>query len=1214
MSALDQETLDILESLKNETGTIVPKDTGLVKNVTENNFNYFDIAKDMALSVPEAGLNFVEYTGDFLERNIPLGASPFLFEGWGDEKWGVNDFIPKVLTGEDYEEAKKNFNVDDRQMAHFHKAETWQGDMTERVSRFIFGIIGPSKFLRAAGLKGTIAKASLRGVTTGAIADATVWDPNEGRLSDWLIEFDSPLLNNKVTNYLASDEDDSAADAALKNVLEGAIPGIAAEAFIAFRAFKAAKRTRNIKEKEAIYNEAGEAVTAKQEIRKISKVREELVNASKELADETDKIQIDKLTKKIQKLTKKITKVDFKDNKAINIKKVSKDIKIKNKTAAKDAESFLKSILNTKSFKSGGHVLHTINQIAENFDDALKTFLKDDVLTNALAKDLAKLTADAPESFLKALPKISQDADQAVIRMLATKIVLQDLATQFRITSIKYAKIFGKDRKNWSKSALEEVALNAQVIRETVVGLKKQVRGAARTTQAGNAKVSRTGKVIDVSDLSDIIIDFSGDAAALANKVANLKKPEDILDALAKTRGQKIVEVANSLYINSLLSGFWTNAVNASSGLFEIAYRPLEIIGGGVLTADLKAVRLGFAHYKGMIMNFQQTWKMAGLAFKQGDAVLDPLMRTQDNLQIVGGKAVKPISAANLGFNGKIGTVVDWIGNFLELPSRLLLTGDELLKQINFNGRLYSNAVNNTLEKSYKMGSKDATANIKNIMDNGLLPNGKANVEIPMVKDAVNFARVSTFTNPLKDGSFWNWGSAIESFFNRAPQLRFIAPFIRTPTNLWRHYGNRIPGLGLFTKQTRELWKSADPRARAEVIGRQMLGISATIYAYDLATSYVDIKNDKGEVIAKLPQLTGSGPSDPAVRNLWRKTGWQPYSILVDLGNGKYEYQAYNRLDPRFFVLGIAADIAENERNIDEETKKNLFVSAVLSAMKGVGDKSYTRGVAEAFELMGDINQENLEKFVGNIAGNYVPYSSFRNQSIPFIKSKDTTVYETRDWVDKLLSKTGFTENLEQKRDAFGKLISKKTTGFYNNLDGVGGYLMGPWGIGLKSELEAYKADGDIDNKVMLEIASLKIALRPPKPIRNKIVDLRDFKNKRNETNGTQSAYDYWQEQIGKVTLNGRTIDKYLEAKMTGPSWDRRTSGDENFDGSKQMMIKAWHKAFVDKAYAEMLKKYPEVKKTIKDSEKYKGQLLKQEPSGSRLDKNKQDLEKILLY
>ena len=147
-----------------------------------------------------------------------------------------------------------------------------------------------------------------------------------------------------------------------------------------------------------------------------------------------------------------------------------------------------------------------------------------------------------------------------------------------------------------------------------------------------------------------------------------------------------------------------------------------------------------------------------------------------------------------------------------------------MLKQINFNSRLYSNAVNNTLEKGYKINSKEGHKNIKNIMENGLLPNGKANIEIPMVKDAVNFARVSTFTNPLKDGSHWNIGSAVENFFNRVPQLRFIAPFIRTPTNLWRHYGNRVPGLGLFTKQTRDLWKSGDPRARAEVIGRQMLG------------------------------------------------------------------------------------------------------------------------------------------------------------------------------------------------------------------------------------------------------------------------------------------------------------------------------------------------------------------------------------------------------
>ena len=39
----------------------------------------------------------------------------------------------------------------------------------------------------------------------------------------------------------------------------------------------------------------------------------------------------------------------------------------------------------------------------------------------------------------------------------------------------------------------------------------------------------------------------------------------------------------------------------------------------------------------------------------------------------------------------------------------------------------------------------------------------------------------------------------------------------------------------------------------------------------------------------------------------------------------------------------------------------------------------------------------------------------------------------------------------------------------------------------------------------------------------------RDFKNKKRETDGKQSAYDFWQEQIGVVKLDGKTIEQYLE-------------------------------------------------------------------------------------
>lgn len=1180
------------EEWRKNNPTVEPKDVGLIKNKKPDDFNTWDIAKDMAMSVPEGAINMVEFTGDFLERNMPVGALQF---GWGDGEIKMNDFIPSYLKGGE----GGSFKPEDRQLPHFHKPETLAGEMTEGVSRFLTGMVGPSTFLKGVGFGGTLVKNGLRGMTSGAIADATVWDPNEGRLSDLLVESESVLLNNKVTQYLASDDDDTANEAALKNVLEGLLIGGPLEILIGIKAIKSARKTKDFAEKEKIYKEAGNVI----------KTRTKLIEKSKELANEVNPTKIEKLQKEILTLSKKVAKVDAKTNKAINVNKIDKSLKVANKTAKKDTESFFSSILNVKAFKSGAHVTRTIDQFAELFDDGLKTFLRDDKLTNAVVKDAAKILSEDPETLLKALPKATADADQAVIRMIATKQVLNDIAVQFQKVSTTWAKAFGTDRSKWTPTALEEVAKYTQIIRETTTSLKKQIRGAARTTQAGRVKgLSGTGQVIDVQKVSDTILNFKGDAVTIANKVANLKTAEDIIDAAGKTRAQKAIEITNSIYINSLLSGIWTNAVNLTSGLYEIAYRPLEMIGGGIVNRDARSVALGFAQYRGYVMNAKQTLRMIALSFRQGDAILDPLMRTQDNLEIRGGKAVKPISGENLGFDGKTGTLVDWIGRFLELPSRLLLTGDEMLKQINFNGYLYREAVNNSLEKNLRYGSKEFNKNVKDIMNSGLLPDGRANVEIPMVAKATEEARVSTFTNNLKDGSYRNWGSNIENFFNRMPEFRFMAPFIRTPTNLWRHYGNRIPGLGFFTKQNQDLWKSGDPRARSEVIGRQMVGMAATVYALDIANSYVEVKDENGKVIGKLPKLTGRGPLNKETQNMWRKAGWQPYSKLIDEGNGKYTYVAYNRLDPRFYVLGLVADMSENIRNINEEDKYPLWAAAVLSVMRGIGDKSYTRGIAEVAELMGDLTPAGLERFIGNTASNFVPYASLRSQGIPYIAPKDKNVYETRDWADRILAKLpNAEENFEKKRDAFGEIIQKKTTGFYNNVDGLFSLFTGPVGIGLKSELET-------DKEFLLEIASLKVPLSPPEPIKFKIVDLRDFKNKKRETDGKQSAYDFWQEQIGVVKLDGKTIEQYLEKKMQGRSWEKRSQGDLNFDGGKEMLIKKWHGAFVKKAYAEMLKKYPEVKEAIKEAQKYKGQLKKNVPSGSRLDKNKQDLEKILLY
>ena len=144
-----------------------------------------------------------------------------------------------------------------------------------------------------------------------------------------------------------------------------------------------------------------------------------------------------------------------------------------------------------------------------------------------------------------------------------------------------------------------------------------------------------------------------------------------------------------------------------------------------------------------------------------------------------------------------------------------------------------SNALDNTMERGLDIQSKAGRENIDKIFKEGFTKNGAANIkESSINQNALQYAREATYTNDLMGGSYLNIGSHIQTFLNAAPIFRFLAPFIRTPTNLWRHMSNRIPGLGAFTKQNRMMWNSGDRRARAEVLGRQLLGTSVVYMVY----------------------------------------------------------------------------------------------------------------------------------------------------------------------------------------------------------------------------------------------------------------------------------------------------------------------------------------------------------------------------------------------
>jgi len=1141
-TVLSDEAQKYLLELESRLEKIEPINNGLVKKPDEENFNFWQTLGDVAKSAPQGVVNAIEESGDFIDENIiSLGGLEF---GDKDGKLTFKDFIPSYIPPSKWkaEEYSKK-----RQLPIFHKPETLAGNFTEAMTRFITGFYSPSKILKGVGLTGGFIKTGLRGVTAGAVSDLTVFDPTEGRLSDLLVEFDSPVLNNAVTQYLATDEDDTEMEGRIKNVLEGMAIGGPLEILFGIKAFKKAKKTQNIDEKQKIYEKAGKAIKDVQNNKKTKSVKEAILDG----------------------------------NKAINLKQAIKSFKTTQKSAKKDTELFISKILNTKSFKNAGEVLKTIDNVVDTLDDSVKEFLDNDVLRNDAAEELAKTLSRNKEEVLTALAKDAEDAKNAPVRILASKQVIQEIATDYQKLLIKYLDEFGENDKLWSKKAKEETALLGAVLRDSTVALKEQIRGAARQTQIGNVKVARSeGKVLDVEKMADIVNRFQGSPAAIAKKIKNAPV-EEVIDAVAKTKYQRTVEVFNSLYINSLLSGVFTHAINMKSGLYEAFIRPIEQIGGGVARADYKAIQLGFAQYKGMMLHFGDTIKAVQLALRQGDAILDPLQRTQDNLQIVGGKAIRPISGANLGFDGRAGTIADFIGNLLELPSRLLMTGDEFLKQINYRGRLYTNALENTMERGLDITSKAGRDNIKKIFDEGFDKNGMANVKDNGINaEALQYAREATYTNTLKGGSYLDWGAKLQKLLNSAPEFRFLAPFIRTPTNLWRHFGNRIPGLGLLTKQNRELWRSGDRRARAEVLGRQFMGMAYAMYGFHLCTE--DIEDANGN---KYPKITGAGPKDFDVKKSWLQLGWQPYSIAQKNEDGSITYKQYNRMDPRFYIFGIIADLKENIYNINDEDKENIFAAAVLTVFRNATNKTYLRGISDAVDVFTDPTSNKLARFAGQVVGNAIPYASLVGQGIPGIIEQEKEVWETRSFIDKIIDRLGFEENvLDPRRDFLtGEPVYKTPNALYANPNGIlslSFWLQGPSLVGRKIDVK--------NDPVVYEIARLKIPLVAPQKVKFKTVDLTTFKK-----NG-QSAYDYMIEQIGKsVNSRGETLKMRLDRQINSTSYKRLQEGDVNYDGGKEFQLKKIIEQYKEIAYLNMLKEFPEIKDAIIQAQKNKYYLLK---------------------
>ena len=237
---------------------------------------------------------------------------------------------------------------------------------------------------------------------------------------------------------------------------------------------------------------------------------------------------------------------------------------------------------------------------------------------------------------------------------------------------------------------------------------------------------------------------------------------------------------------------------------------------------------------------------------------------------------------------------------------------------------------------------------------------------------------------------------------------KVVVPFVKTPTNIFKEFTKRT----LFApvlKEVRDDLMAGGSRADIAIgkiaTGSALLGWGA-IKAFDGV-------------------LTGAGPDDPKMQQVWRRSN-EPYSYKF--GD---KWVSYQGLEPISTLLGMSADIMDfNRWSNDDEAKSQLLTTAIGSLYKNLGEKTYLQGIANFMEAVNE-PERKLQKYIANTASLAIPNwvkdirkmtdSEVRDLTVdPNSKSKDFNAI-----LNSLKNKTpGLSKDLPNKLNYWGETIN----------------------------------------------------------------------------------------------------------------------------------------------------------------------------------------------
>lgn len=555
------------------------------------------------------------------------------------------------------------------------------------VAQFVAGfvpVMRATKGLRALGTAGRVTRPLL----AGALADVAVFDEHEERLSN-LIE-QVPELANPVTEFLAADPTDTAAEGRLKNALEGLALGAIADGFVS-----TVRALRGVRRGKAALEQGGASPLARLDLAEDPLARSDAPlfrvspgpqrKAPVELT--VDDQGIATVPVGGRGATINLGRLDTSDD----VKQVIADM------AAASADEI----------DAAGRGVHS-------FD-----------LTRQLADEIGM----TPEQLLQRRPGQAFNAEEALASrrlLVASGEHLMQAARRAAGSNAGPEDLFNFRRAIAQHDAIQqEVAgLTAEAGRalsafRIPAGAGEQYNRAIRET------IELMGGEANQRDLAKKIVAYD-DPAQLATFARQASR--------ATTR-----DMLFEAWINGLLSGPTTHAVNVTSNAVVALWQvPERLLAAGIrsLTGG-QGVELGEATAQafGLVQGAKDGLRLAAKVLRTGEPV-DIIGKVEVSQQ-------RAITGANVGLQqgGIAAQAVDFIGELVRLPGRALMTEDTFFKAVGYrmelNARAWRQAVSEGLEG-------DALARRMH----GLIANPPRDLEMA----ATDASRYQTFTAPLGEG------------------------------------------------------------------------------------------------------------------------------------------------------------------------------------------------------------------------------------------------------------------------------------------------------------------------------------------------------------------------------------------------------------------------------------------------------------------------------